>query len=69
MARFLVAALYKFVALPDYQALQAPLQAVCDQIVGKALGPPRPADVLALKVFDLPVEKGSCAQLNCLGGI
>jgi UPF0176 protein len=31
MRKFLVAALYKFVSLPDCQALQAPLQACCDQ--------------------------------------
>lgn len=31
MSKFLVAALYKFVSLPDCQALQAPLQARCDQ--------------------------------------
>lgn len=29
--RVLVAALYKFVALPDFRTLQAPLQACCDQ--------------------------------------
>jgi len=31
MSKFLVAALYKFADLPDYQTLQAPLQACCDQ--------------------------------------
>jgi UPF0176 protein len=31
MSQFLVAALYKFVTLPDCQAMQAPLQAYCDQ--------------------------------------
>jgi UPF0176 protein len=31
MSQFLVAALYKFVSLPDCRELQAPLQAVCDQ--------------------------------------
>ena len=30
MSNFLVAALYKFVTLPDYQALQEPIQKVCD---------------------------------------
>ncbi len=30
MSNVLVAALYKFVALPDYEALRAPLQSVCD---------------------------------------
>ena len=30
MTQFLVAALYKFVALPDYEELQAPLRKVCD---------------------------------------
>lgn len=29
MSRFLTAALYKFVALPDFRALQAPLLACC----------------------------------------
>ena len=31
MSKFLVAALYKFVALDDYEALRAPLQTVCEQ--------------------------------------
>lgn len=31
MHQYLVAALYKFVTLPDYQALQAPIQTCCDQ--------------------------------------
>ncbi|MEM1201307.1 MAG: hypothetical protein AAGI06_18550, partial [Pseudomonadota bacterium] len=31
MADVLVAALYKFVALPDYEALRAPLQAACER--------------------------------------
>ena len=31
MSKVLVAALYKFVALPDYEALQAPLQKACEQ--------------------------------------
>ncbi|OYY92401.1 MAG: hypothetical protein B7Y42_12415, partial [Polaromonas sp. 28-63-22] len=30
MSRFLTAALYKFVELPDFAALQAPLLACCD---------------------------------------
>lgn len=30
MRQYLTAALYKFVSLPDYKALQAPLQACCD---------------------------------------
>jgi len=30
MSNFLVAALYKFVTLPDYQALQEPIQKACD---------------------------------------
>ena len=31
MSQFLVAALYKFVSLPDCRELQAPLQNACDQ--------------------------------------
>ncbi len=31
MSQFLTAALYKFVSLPDYQALQAPILKVCNQ--------------------------------------
>ncbi len=31
MSNVLVAALYKFVALPDYETLRAPLQSVCEQ--------------------------------------
>lgn len=31
MSQYLVAALYKFVSLPDCQSLQAPLQACCDR--------------------------------------
>jgi UPF0176 protein len=31
MSRYLVAALYKFVDLPDFAELQAPLKAVCDE--------------------------------------